>query len=542
LLAVAAKLWLTSDIRIIPIFAPHDAFNFVEHAKTILQGDWFGPYNVYTLIKQPSYPIYLATVQELGLPLPLANQLLYAFACVVACSAIRPIVRNSLPLAGAFIALLFNPFTYAAYAWVAYRSQLNASLVLLSVACAIGVLIRRRATPPVLLPWSLGLGFSFAAFWLTREESLWLVPCILVIVAAQALYSWRERRAALVFALPAIGLLSIWFVSIETVKVINGLFYGWYVTAERVAGEYTAGYNALARIAVPTSERHVPIPRAAREIAYSVSPAARELKPSFEGDNGRNWIAESCKADRVCDDIGGGWIEWAFRDAVSNAGHYTSASNARQFYLRLAHELDAACDAGTIRCDPKRLTVLPPVHFADAPTLFETFLRGVRIVGSFSNFSIVSWAWPGQHYPGALQADYAFVVRSITVGDLQRINADYQAKATFLGAVGKIYQEVIPYWLVVVCLLIAFDVSRRLRRRSAFMPAHVILFAGALLSAAVLIGGLAIIDALLGPVLSSPEYTSSVVPLLLFSLCFTTAADGSIARRLIRRRLSAGGA
>lgn len=537
-LAVAVKLWLTSDIRIVPTFTPHDALNFVEHAKFILAGEWFGTYDVYTLIKQPSFPIYLAAVKEAGISLPLANQLLYALGCVVACIAVRPIIRNPLPLAAIFIAILFNPFTYSAYAWVAFRSQLNQSLVLLVAACAAGILNRRKAPPPVLLSWSLGLGFSFAAFWLTREESIWLIPCIALVLTAQVVYSWRERRPAPALALPAIGLLSIWFVSIEIIKTINGLVYGWPVTAERVAGEYVSAYNALARIAAPTSERHVPIPRAARAIAYRVSPAARQLESTFEGDNGRFWTRESCRADRVCDDIGGGWMEWAFRDAVAGAGYYKSAASARQFYVRLATELDAACDGGTIRCKAKQLTVLPFVHFDDVPAVFGTFVRGVSIVGSFSNFSVEPAADPARSYPQLLQDDYAFVVGAIAAGDPRLTNADHEMKAALRRVLGTVYQRILPYWLVSASLLAAFDAIRRVCRRSVFMPEHAILFAGTLLSAATLIGGLAILDSLLEPVISHPEYTSSAVPLILFSLALTTAVDGSIAHRLIRRRLT----
>jgi len=93
---ILTKMWLTSAIRIEPALAPHDSLNYVSHAYAILAGAWFGAYSDMTLIKEPFYPIYLAVVQQIGLTLPFANLLLYATACVIACLAIRPIVRNGI--------------------------------------------------------------------------------------------------------------------------------------------------------------------------------------------------------------------------------------------------------------------------------------------------------------------------------------------------------------------------------------------------------------------------------------------------------------
>src|SRR6202035_2571632 len=171
----------------------------------------------------------------------------------------------------------------------------------------------------------------------------------------------------------------------------------------------------------------------------------------------------------------------------------------------------------------------------DVPSLLAEFMRGVGIVGSFSNLLIEPAANPAQSYPQLLQDDYAFVVGAIATEDPRRTNADHEMKATFRRAAGRIYQGIMPFWLVSASLLAAFDALRRLRRRSVFMPEHVILFAGMFLSAASLIGLLAVIDTLVGPAISSAEYTSGLIPLLLFSLSFTTAVDGSVARRLIRR-------
>lgn len=410
-LIVVVKLWLVSEIRILPLNAPHDASNFLEHAKSILLGQWFGPYDQLTLIKGPVFPLYLAAVQELGVPLPLAHQLLYAFASLVAVTAAAPLIRNGYARITLFAVLLFNPFTYATLAWVTYRSQLTESLALIALACAFAIFVRRAAPVAALLPWFIGLSVSFAAFWLTREEGIWLVPALLLLLAA---YAWSARHGSRLegfarlspLALPPLTLLA----AIASIAIINGRAYGWYTTVEPQAPEFVSAYNALARIDVPSVYR-VPVPRAARALAYRVSPAAAELKPSLDGPNGNKWARVSCESWNVCGDIGGGWFMWAFRDAVAAAGHYSSGAAARTFYRDLAAQLDAACNAHAIACRPKRGTLVPPLSVSDAKGLAAEFLTGLRQTATWHEWSLNHWALPS--FNPSLENDYTFVARDI---------------------------------------------------------------------------------------------------------------------------------
>ena len=180
--AFIVKLWLTSQTRIVAVYAPHDALNFLSHAKSIAMGHWFGPYDEFTLIKQPFFPMYMAAMQEFGLPITIAHLLLYGLACFVACVAIKPLCRNSFVLCMTFVVLYFNPMENNVYSWSTTRGQINGSLTLLALSCACALFIRRRRPFQQLIPWAIALGVSFAAFWLTREEAIWMVP---------ALASWR---------------------------------------------------------------------------------------------------------------------------------------------------------------------------------------------------------------------------------------------------------------------------------------------------------------------------------------------------------------
>jgi len=410
--ASVVKLWLVSGIRTLPANAPHDASNYIEHAKTILLGKWFGPYDSMALIKLPFFPLYIAAAQQFGLPLTLANELFFAFSCIVACVAIRPLFTRGWALGAVFLIVYFNPLTFATLAWVAYRSDVNDSLTLLCFACALALLARFKERPAIVLPWLFALGFSIAAFWLNREEAVWLVPCLVVIVGAYFWYATHDRKHQRTARAMALGIpVLIVVAAVNGIMAINGAFYGWPTAVEQQAPEFVSAYTSLARIVPTQSIFRVPVPRSAREIAYRVSPAAHELQRSLEGRRGNDWANTSCATWNVCGDIGGGWFIWAFRDSVANAGHYSSAPAARAFYVQLAAEIDRACDSGQIACTRKSATLLAPIDPAKIPAIIADAGTAIGALSTLTIFSLDHW--PIVRPAPQLLDDYQFVAGSI---------------------------------------------------------------------------------------------------------------------------------
>lgn len=532
---VVIKLWLTSEIRTVSQNGPHDASNFIEHAKSILEGRWFGDYNDLTLIKLPFFPIYLAIVQEFGLPLALANELLYALACFIACIAVRPIVRNPATLGAVFTVLDFNPFTYGVNAWIAMRSDVNQSLALLSMACAAGIFVRRKAQPGSLLPWLLGLGVSFAAFWLTREEAFWLVPGLVTLLAAYVWYIAKRRPAEFGIRLAGLALpIAVWATSVGAIMLVNGIVYGWYTTSEQWAPEFESAYDAFSRIVPPTVEPYVPVPRAAREIAYRVSPSARELRPFLEGDLGNAWTSNTCFAVHICNDIGGGWFEWALRDAVALAGHYTSGKDARVFYSELASELDRACDSGEIRCRPKGNPLLPPLTMAQIPVRISNFAYGVWMTATLAPLSLTHVGW-SPYLPQL--GDYDFVATSVVL-EGEPTDFDSGFKWGVLDEIAQVYQHLTPLWIGIVLVATVIRVARVVRKRLTRVPDYVLLVLSVMMSGGCLLAMLALLNALApsGVAMFTGEYMNSLFPLIFFALAVATSFEGAVAYRFICRR------
>lgn len=92
--------------------------------------------------------------------------------------------------------------------------------------------------------------------------------------------------------------------------------------------------------------------------------------------------------------MAGGWFIWAFRDAVSKAGYYSTGKMARSYYERLAKEIYSACENGFLTCNLSGFSFspfLPPwnqTHTAtflfSLPKVIVSLIRFDEIfVGSF---------------------------------------------------------------------------------------------------------------------------------------------------------------
>jgi hypothetical protein len=210
------------------------------------------------------------------------------------------------------------------------------------------------------------------------------VPALAVVAGAYAIASWREwwvsrdwvrARGRLSQALfRGIVAATAFAAVVGAVDAINWSRYGVFMNNELRSEAFQAAYGALVRIRPQRWQRYVIVSEDAREKAYSVSAAARELQPTLDGkgSEGEAWRANrvaACNAMHIppyinyvdpCPDIRSGFLLWALRDAVRMAGYYRSAGDAQAFYLRLARELNQACDDGRLSCLPVRSTLFPP--------------------------------------------------------------------------------------------------------------------------------------------------------------------------------------
>jgi len=392
-LLTAVKLWFT---RAQPVFAigpaAHDDRLFLIMANNLIHGNWLGTYSQMTLAKGPFYSMCIAVFYWVGIPLGLGIQAAYAGACAALARALRPLIPSDGARFALYAFLLWNPMSYESPTMDRIiRQQIYTPLELLVLAGLVALYARRAENLRRLAPWAAAAGAGFGCFWLTREESVWLVPSVALLAGAGLYWAWhlsREHGRKMVQALAlaaGCAVLPVLLVSAE-----NYLHYGWFGTVEFRAAAFNDAYGAMVRVKIGPDLPHVPVTREAREAMYKVSPTFAKLQPYFEGTFGRGWAGASTAATKLPPEerqIGSGWLMWALRDTVNAAGFCHSADEALDFYAKMADELNRACDDGRLPAYPRRSGFLPVWKDGQTADVLRTTWEFVDFVASYRSFN-----------------------------------------------------------------------------------------------------------------------------------------------------------
>ncbi len=469
LLLVLIKIWLIRAHLVMVTLTPHDDLLFIRHAESLLKGQWLGDYNQLTLIKEPFYPMFIALSNWLSLPLLFSEHLFYAISCGVFIWAIGPLVRQRIVLLGAFLFLLFNPgsFNYPAVGRI-FQLAIYAPLAILVVSLLLGMAIRATAPLRTALGWSCGLGTALSIFWITRGESIFLMPSvgmvflfICITVGGKNLKDWR--RPLLLCALPFV----LMWGTIQTVQQINKSQYGVPAVNELLTPEFESAYGGLLRIKSNEERQFFPVVRDARVQAYAVSPTFREVEKHLDGPVGMGWLTLA-----GADDIPAAFFVWAFRDSVAAAGYHSSGTKALEFYRKMGAEIDAACDAGTLQCRARVTSLVPPWRPEFNALILPTISAVIEKTLTFEAFNAHT-----DHFRNAIPREMMTLFSNVTGENLlsskpggSDVYPDYithlnREKCRILGQIGHAYQIIIPYLFAVSLLLLLFNLGVGVKKR-----------------------------------------------------------------------------
>lgn len=458
-----AKLWLSRGQGVYALGgAGHDDRLFIELAQHLVRGDWLGPYNELTLAKGPFYPLFIAAAFLIGLPLFLAQHAFYAAACGAFVRALRPAIASAGARFIIFAFLLWNPMSYDGPSMGrVLRQHVYGPLGLMILAGLVALYLRRAEPARRQWPWAVLAGAAAGCFYLTREESLWFVPSVVLLGGACLFGAWRLSRATAIRSGSLLVLaLAVAALPIYTVCALNQRHYDWFGTCEFRAKEFRDAYGAMLRVQVGPELPLVPVTREAREAMAQVSPQFALLQQQFEaGGLTQGWAGASeffTKLPPEQGQIGGGWFMWALREAVTKAGHGGTASQAMTFYRQMAHEINAACDDGRLPAGPRRSGFMPRWHDSQTPA----FVRATR---EFADFVIRFSRFGGKPPPSTGSPEELQLFRDLTrerlsppAGELDVVGAARYLlnvwKAETMHRIGKALRLVLMglFWLAIV--------------------------------------------------------------------------------------------
>ncbi len=370
----------------------HDDRLFMDQGRSILAGDWLGPFHELTLAKGPSFSIFLALSAASGWPLQFNVLLFHAMACGALVLAVSPWVTQPGWRILLFALLLLDPQSMSAeLIGRVLRSSVHPALTLFTFAGLIGMVARVRFTGWRVLPWAILAGLAGAAFWYSREEGVWALPSAVLLTGTAVAAIWvQPARRWSVLLLVVLLPTGVFWATKSGLRAVNHQAYGVWMGVDVLEGTFPDAHGAILRVHNPDPLPGVPTTRATRELIYAQSPTFAKLREPMEEHMQDKWAFAGWHRhpphERAETEIRHGWFAWALRDAAAQAGFYESAAKAESFWREVATEINAAVDEGRLVGGGPRRGFLPVWdHRFMVPTLLNWF-RAVDLVVRATDF------------------------------------------------------------------------------------------------------------------------------------------------------------
>ena len=319
----------------------------VEQANNIVSGNWLGEYNSRTLTKGVFTPLFIALMYILHIPFLMGKEIFYGITCIVFTIIISKRIRSKAVLISIYAVILINPVEYSAQLSRVYRDGIYAGLILFLLAFLIGIFVNRKEDGKKQAKYFIGLGITFSATYLCREETIWLLPCILIVTLATIIPNYFNKKI-LLYLIPIV----ITVISINLICMLNYKYYGVYTLNQYWGKAFQLAYGALLRVKPEEEKQRVPITRETMNRLYEVSPKFAELKDFLEGEEGDDWREIGITVEG---EMTGAYVQWALMDAVESLGYYETATKAEQYYIELSNEINQLCDDGVIECRKQKI-------------------------------------------------------------------------------------------------------------------------------------------------------------------------------------------
>lgn len=345
---------------------------FIKQARLILSGDYLGPYTWATLIKGPGYALFLALTYLSGLPVSFTQAAFFLVAAGAFAWVVARLFRANLLGVCLFILLALHP---ALPVDRFLREAIYPGQVLLVVALFVTAFL---ILPRPSIFWGALAGLALAWYWLTREEGMWLVPALLLLIAGAFARSWPQRQT--LRAAATAGTMLIFFAGAHAAfYTANWVHYGYFAGLDIKERNFTRALSIVQSVRDGQQIPYVPVSKSTRAILYEVSPTFASLREGLDPSD-RTIPDHGCRFyPQTCGDMAGGWFIWHFRDAASRAGAFKSPQAASEFFGRLVGELEAACSSGRLTCRGGIVPFMPAIQ----PEQMRTILPKLWAVTQF---------------------------------------------------------------------------------------------------------------------------------------------------------------
>ncbi|MBR3697263.1 MAG: hypothetical protein IKM97_03230 [Clostridia bacterium] len=368
IMLVFARFWLMKSTNwYVNYDTAYDSRMQLTNAILLVAGRWLGEYNKFILCKNISYPLFLALIYQLHITYPVGFCFFICLSSFIFTKSLKPLIKNDILRKLIFIILLYNPVGLSYQAAYHYRNALVPWAVLIILGTVLAIYLRRNENLKKILPWAF-IGMFFSGFyWNLREDSIWLIPFMLVgyiVTIIHLAFDKKKIKSCIplfvIAILPLLGIL-IWN---NVISGINYKYYGIYTTNDRTKTYSAKVLGLLISIDDGTnSDKNVWVSSETIELAKDVSPTFAKLNLSvFDA-----WPKH------------GDYSIWALRDSAYDIGYFIDAKSTNELYKKIYIELKEAFEQGKLK-KKKGIQLSDTSGIYTTKEIFETIPKG------FNNF------------------------------------------------------------------------------------------------------------------------------------------------------------
>jgi hypothetical protein len=353
----------------------HDDALYWGNAYQIVSGNWLGDYGKMTLAKGPGFPLVLAVNAVLGIPVTLLLALLYLFACGLTANTLRDLGLNKYLVLTIFVVILFHPELFPTRI---IRDNIYPALSLIIISGVSRLVFIPKQKDQRLMSIA-PYGLAFGLFWVTREEGIWIVPGMLILLSLKMFQLRKQNLPVRDVCYRFAWFLSVAAMFISLIASINYYKYGKFEVVDFKGRAFSHALKSLNSVDAGKDLPYLPVSFKKRQEIYKISPSFLQLKDYFE-DKGKGWTYHSCASGSwTCGDYDGGCFMWALRDAVASKGYYKSPKHAAAFYNGISKEIKKSCDSGLIKCKTNPVPFMPNISLERLKELPEKMVEALSL-------------------------------------------------------------------------------------------------------------------------------------------------------------------
>ena len=368
----------------------------VKEANSLKSFEWLGGYNQFTLVKGMMFPLFLAILNYIGISYTVGVTVFYIISIIIFVWVIKDKIKNKYALAFIYLLLLFNPATFG-YANIqrVYRNSITPTQAMLMISCFMSIYFKidnekYRKTNYL---WALGAGISLATFWNTREDSIWIIPFVIVITIltiVKIIFYYKKNKnikrsipKIIISILPVIVLI----LANTTISFINYKVYGINTVNELNNSNFTKAMKSIYAVKPEENIENVTVTREKLERIYKYSPTMESIKEYMNEGIDLYKGADRNPEDNEVED---GWFFWSFREAVARAGYYDNGpQEAESIYKKISDEIENVLNEGKLeRQNVMPSALMPPWRKGTMPQLLNAMERTIKYVVSFDKIEL----------------------------------------------------------------------------------------------------------------------------------------------------------